>query len=80
MEITLGEPIAWSRSGVRMGTGTPLQWEVNGLDGVFVYLLSGIEDRYYITDEGRNKPASEHPWYPTADAALDSLRSRGKAQ
>jgi hypothetical protein len=76
MEITIGEPVAWLRSGRVFGTGEPYQWSVNGVDSVFVYRLRGLEDRWYITDEGREKRASERPHYPTREAAIESLRSR----
>jgi len=66
----------WMRNGVRMEDGEPFLWEVNGAEGVRIQLHRGLEDRYYITDEAGKVPAPEHPWYPTVEAALESIRSR----
>jgi hypothetical protein len=77
-KITLGKPVMSAHNSIRLEDGEPFLWEVNGMEGVCIRMERGIEERYYVTDEGRDRPASEHPWYATVEAALDSLRFRKK--
>lgn len=86
MEVTLGKPVMSMHGSRRLADGEPFLWSVNRqigtatepIEGIFIHLNRGLEDRYYVTDERRDRPASEQPWYPTIEAALESIRSRKK--